>query len=74
MAACEHFEMLIARVGGHAAMPHFTIDPVVAASAILMNLQTIVSRTISPLEAGVCSITQIDNNSGEFNIIPHAAT
>lgn len=73
MAACERFEILIAGVGGHAAMPHLTIDPVVAASSIVMNLQTIVSRTISPLEAGVCSITQIDTGTGAFNVIPHSA-
>lgn len=72
LAACERFEILIAGVGGHAAMPHLTIDPIVTASSIVMNLQTIVSRTISPLESGVCSITAFD--SGEaFNIIPASA-
>ena len=69
LAACDRFEVLISGVGGHAAMPHLTVDPIVAASAIVMNLQTIVSRTISPLESGVCSITKIE--AGEaFNIIP----
>jgi amidohydrolase len=72
LAACERFEILIAGVGGHAAMPHLTIDPIVAASSIVMNLQTIVSRTLSPLESGVCSITAFD--SGEaFNVIPASA-
>jgi amidohydrolase len=72
MAACERFEILISGVGGHAAMPHQTIDPIVTASAIVMNLQTIVSRTLSPLESGVCSITKIE--AGEaFNIIPASA-
>ena len=72
LAAAERFEILIAGVGGHAAMPHLTVDPIVTASAIVMNLQTIVSRSISPLEAGVCSITKIE--SGEaFNIIPAGA-
>lgn len=50
-------------------MPHLTVDPIVTASAIVMNLQTIVSRTLSPLESGVCSVTKIA--AGEaFNIIP----
>jgi len=72
LAACERFEILIAGVGGHAAMPHLTIDPVVTASSIVMNLQTIVSRTVNPLESGVCSITAF--NAGEaFNIIPASA-
>ena len=53
-------------------MPHLTVDPIVTASAIIMNLQTIVSRTISPLESGVCSVTKIE--AGEaFNIIPASA-
>lgn len=72
LAACERFEILIAGVGGHAAMPHLTVDPIVTASAMIMNLQTIVSRNVSPLEAGVCSITKIE--AGEaFNIIPASA-
>lgn len=50
-------------------MPHLTVDPIVTASSIVMNLQTLVSRTLSPLESGVCSITMIQ--AGEaFNIIP----
>ena len=50
------------------------MDPIVTASAIVMNLQTIVSRTVSPLEAGVVSITQFDAGSGAFNVIPQTAT
>jgi amidohydrolase len=72
LAACERFEILIAGVGGHAAMPHLTVDPIVTASSIIMNLQTLVSRTLSPLESGVCSITKME--AGEaFNIIPASA-
>jgi amidohydrolase len=71
LAACERFEILLAGVGGHAAMPHLTIDPIVTASAIVMNLQTIVSRTISPLESGVCSITKIEGGDA-FNVLPHS--
>jgi len=72
LAAAERFEILIAGVGGHAAMPHLTIDPIVTASAIVMNLQTIVSRSISPLESGVCSITKIESGDA-FNAIPAGA-
>lgn len=72
LSAAERFEILIAGVGGHAAMPHLTIDPIVTASSIVMNLQTLVSRTLNPLESGVCSITKIE--AGEaFNIIPASA-
>jgi amidohydrolase len=53
-------------------MPHLTVDPIVTSSALIMNLQTLVSRNLSPLESGVCSITKFE--SGEaFNIIPASA-
>eukprot|EP00934_Nitzschia_sp_Nitz4_P006796 Nitzschia sp. Nitz4//scaffold20_size174350//11504//13139//NITZ4_002076-RA/size174350-snap-gene-0.233-mRNA-1//-1//CDS//3329541731//6786//frame0 len=68
-AAAERFEILVAGVGGHAAMPHLAVDPIVAASSIVMNLQTIVSRATSPLESGVVSVTTFQ--AGEaFNVIP----
>jgi amidohydrolase len=72
LAACERFEILIAGVGGHAAMPHLTVDPIVTASSIIMNLQTIVSRNVNPLESGVCTITKFDSGDA-FNIIPASA-
>ena len=54
------------------AMPHQTIDPIVAASAIIMNLQTIVSRQMSPLESGVVSVTKFEAGDA-YNVIPHSA-
>ena len=72
LAACERFEILIAGVGGHAAMPHLTVDPIVTASSMIMNLQTLVSRNLSPLESGVCSITKFEAGDA-FNIIPASA-
>lgn len=72
LAACDRFEILIAGVGGHAAMPHLTVDPIVAASSVVMNLQTLVSRTLSPLESGVCSVTKMEAGDA-FNVIPHSA-
>ena len=72
LAAAERFEILIAGKGGHAAMPHLTHDPIVAASAIIMNLQTVVSRTMSPLESGVVSVTKMQAGDA-FNVIPDSA-
>lgn len=72
LAATESFEVLLAGKGGHAAMPHLTHDPIVTASAIVMNLQTVVSRTMSPLESGVVSITKVEAGDA-FNVIPDAA-
>mmetsp|Transcript_21834 Transcript_21834/g.32452 ORF Transcript_21834/g.32452 Transcript_21834/m.32452 type:complete len:201 (-) Transcript_21834:319-921(-) len=54
-------------------MPHKAIDPIVTASSIIMNLQTLVSRTISPFESAVCSISAI-NGGAAFNIIPEKVT
>jgi amidohydrolase len=73
MAATETFEIEISGKGGHAAMPHLTIDPIVASAALISSLQTIVSRTISPLDAGVVSITQVSAGNS-FNVIPGSAT
>ena len=72
LAAVEVFEVHLSGKGGHAAMPHMTIDPIVAASSAVLNLQTIISRTLSPLESGVVSVTQL--TAGEsFNVIPASA-
>ena len=73
MAAAEMFEIVIHGKGGHAAMPHLTIDPIVASSFFVSSLQSIVSRTISPLESGVISVTQITAGDA-FNVIPASAT
>jgi amidohydrolase len=59
-------------LGGHAAMPHLAIDPIVAAASTIMNLQTIISRSVSPLESGVISVTQVTSGDA-FNVIPAAA-
>lgn len=72
LAAAETFEILVSGVGGHAAMPHLTVDPIVAASTIVTNLQTIVSRKMSPLESGVVSVTKFEAGDA-FNVIPHSA-
>ncbi len=58
--------------GGHAAMPHLTIDPIVAAASTIMNLQPIISRSLSPLDSGVVSVTQVTSGDA-FNVIPAAA-
>ena len=55
--------------GGHAAAPHHTIDPVVTGSKIIVELQTIISRELSPLESGVISITMTKAGNA-CNVIP----
>jgi len=69
LGAAERFEITIEGTGGHAAMPHLTKDPIVTASAMIMNLQTVISRTTNPLDAGVVSITKLQAGDA-FNVIP----
>jgi amidohydrolase len=69
MAAVANIEITITGKGAHGAMPHFGTDPIVIASHIVTALQSIVSRTIDPLESGVVTIGHI--NGGEtYNVIP----
>ena len=72
MAACDEFEIVIEGAGAHGAMPHLGVDPVAAAAQIVSALQTIVSRTVDPLEAAVVSVTMIHAGDA-FNVIPPAA-
>jgi len=73
LAASDNFTLVLDGVGGHAAFPHLCRDPVVASSALVMNLQTLVSRGMNPLESGVVSVTQIDAGDGAHNVIPAKA-
>ena len=70
MAAADHLTIKVRGLGGHAAQPHVTIDPVVAASQIVLALQTIVSRTVDPLKSAVVSITSFHTDGHAFNVIP----
>ena len=69
MAAVDTIQINIKGLGGHAAMPHQTIDPIIIGSQIVSALQTISSRTIDPLETIVLSVTQFHSGT-THNIIP----
>ncbi len=69
MAGVEHFKITVTGKGGHAAMPHSTIDPVVAAAQIITALQSITSRNVPPLKAAVVSVTMVHGGT-IFNVIP----
>lgn len=73
MASSNTFEIIIEGKGAHGGMPHLGADPVMAAAQLAMNLQTIVSRNISPVEPVVLSVTQIHAGSAD-NVIPTSAT
>ena len=69
MAAVANIEITITGKGTHGAMPHFGIDPIVIASHIVTSLQTIVARSIEPIEGGVVTIGHI-NGGHTYNVIP----
>lgn len=69
MAAFDIFEMTVTGRGGHGAMPHLGIDPVVVSAEIISALQTIASRSHDPQDAVVVSVTQIHAGDA-WNIIP----
>ena len=63
MAASTSFQVVVKGKGGHAAMPHLTVDPVVAATAVVQALQPLVSRETDPVESAVISVTQFNTGS-----------
>ncbi len=69
MAAVDTLRVRVNGKGGHGALPNSTKDPVIATAAMLMNLQTIVSRNISPIEPSVISIGSIHAGVAN-NVIP----
>jgi hippurate hydrolase len=69
MASSNEFKITIHGKGGHAAMPHNALDPVPVAAQMVQAFQTIISRNLKPIEAGVISVTMI--HAGEAtNVIP----
>jgi amidohydrolase len=72
MAATAEFTITVKGKGGHAAMPHRTIDPVVIGSQIVAALQTIASRSADPIESIVVSVTKFHAGDA-YNIIPETA-
>ena len=69
MASSNEFKITLRGKGGHAAMPHNAQDPVPVAAQMVQAFQTIISRNVKPIEAGVVSVTMI--HAGEAtNVIP----
>ena len=72
MAASSQITINVKGKQGHGAQPHQAIDAIVVASAIVMNLQTVVSRNVSALDSLVLTIGNIHSGS-EWNVIPGEA-
>lgn len=69
MAAADKFSIQVNGKGGHAAVPHQTPDAILAASELVSQLNTIVSRRIAPTSTAVLSVTQISGGSSH-NVLP----
>ena len=72
MAATDEIDINITGLGGHAARPHICIDSVLVGSQVITALQTIVSRSIDPLESAVISICEFQAGHAR-NVIPQTA-
>jgi amidohydrolase len=72
MAEPDTFEIDLIGRGGHAAVPHRAIDPIVASAQLVLALQTLVSRSLDPLESAVLSVTQVHAGT-THNVIPETA-
>ena len=71
MAATDEVAITVRGKGGHAAMPHLTVDPVLAAAHLITALQSIASRNVSPVDAVVVSLTSMQTSQvGAYNVIP----
>jgi hippurate hydrolase len=73
MASMDIFDIKITGKGCHGGMPHLGVDPVVVAGQLISSLQSIVGRTLNPLESGVVSITRMKGGDA-YNVVPDSVT
>ena len=71
MAATDEIVVTVRGRGGHAAMPHLTVDPVVITAQVISALQSIASRNVSPLDSIVVTVASMETSqTNVFNVIP----
>lgn len=73
LAAADGFNITVRGKSGHAAHPHFAIDPIVAAATLVTQLQTVVSREVRPIHPAVVTVGMIHGGTAR-NIIPDSCT
>jgi len=73
MASSDYATVTLGGVGGHGAMPHKAVDPLVAAASLVMALQTVVSRNVDPLQPAVVTVGALHAGRAN-NVIPASAT
>lgn len=72
-ASADEFDVVLTGRSGHAARPQATLDPIVTAASIIMQLQTAISRTMDPLHSAVLTVGHIEGGA-THNIIPDTCT
>jgi len=72
LAGVGIFDLIVKGKGGHAAMPQYTIDPVLTLAHILTTVQSIVSRNVPPIDTAVISATKVRAGDA-YNVIPERA-
>lgn len=73
MAATDVFKIEVEGVGGHAAQPHKTVDPILVSAQLIVALQSFVSRNTDPVSSAVLSVTVINAGTTD-NVIPRTAS
>jgi len=73
MACADQFDIVLSGHGGHAAMPQQARDPLIAAAALVQAVQTVVSRSLDPLDPAVISVTRFFAGGEAYNVIPAEA-
>ena len=73
MAGRSYFKIIITGSGGHGSQPHKCVDPIVAASHFVVAVQSIIGRSVDPLDSAVVTIGRFEG-LGSFNIIPDSVT
>ncbi|KAL3535660.1 hypothetical protein ACH5RR_004121 [Cinchona calisaya] len=73
LAASGFFDAIINGKGGHAAIPQTSIDPILAASNVIVSLQHLISREADPLDSQVITIGKFQGGAA-FNVIPDSVT
>jgi len=72
MAGTDRFDIRIRGVGGHAGMPHLTVDPLYAGVSLVQAVQSVVSRSLDPFDAAVVAVTCFHAGDA-YNVVPGQA-
>ena len=72
-ASSDVMRLTILGKGGHAAVPHLLVSPILAAARVVENLQTIIQRDVPPGHPAVLSITSLMAGNGRSNVVPDTA-